>query len=180
MKTTPFTASIAATLLATLMCPAQEAPAGGPPPHPPQPVLEALDTDADGTISAEEIKAAAESLLALDADGDGALSLEELRPRPPEDAPEEKGKARRGPRGPVPPLLAVLDGDGDKALSADEIEAAPESLAELDKNEDGEITGRELHPPRGRREGPEGDEDGGRPAGPPPGGRGPGGPPRGR
>jgi Ca2+-binding EF-hand superfamily protein len=45
------------------------------------PVLNALDTDHDGVISAAEIAAAPTSLKALDKDGDGEISAAELRPR---------------------------------------------------------------------------------------------------
>lgn len=59
---------------------------GGPPPSP---LLATLDTDGDGTLSAEEIRASAETLKKLDADGDGTISAEELRPpRPPAPPPE--------------------------------------------------------------------------------------------
>lgn len=193
MKTT---CTIAAALLAALACHAQEEPQGPPPghpPHPPLPIFEALNTDGDDKLSADEIKAASEALRTLDSDGDGTISKDELRPKPPEAAdgegppPAGNGEAVRPPRGPVPPLMAVLDTDRDRELSTEEMDAAPESLAKLDKNEDGEITPRELHPPRRPRQGPpdEGDATGGseKPQGPPPGGRRPGGqgrPPGGR
>ncbi len=71
-----------------------------PPPkdkRPVPPVIHALDTDRDGTISAEEMETAPESLKSLDKNGDGELSPEELRPPgpPPGD--------RRGPKDPPPP-----------------------------------------------------------------------------
>jgi len=58
---------------------------GGPPPgdRPVPPLIKALDTDADGTLSAEELAAAPESLKTLDKNGDGELSPEEIHPRPP-------------------------------------------------------------------------------------------------
>ncbi|HEY1121400.1 MAG TPA: hypothetical protein VGE67_07350 [Haloferula sp.] len=148
--------TIAAALLATLACQAQDEKQGPPPgrpPHPPLPVFEALNTDDDEKLSAEEIKAASESLLTLDTDGDGKLSKEELRPKPPqgEEASKEEqegnsDKKARRPRGPVPPLMAVLDKDRDGELSKEEIEAAPEALAKLNKNNDGELTPKEIHP----------------------------------
>ena len=194
MKTTCTT--IAAALLAALACQAQDEkqgpPPGGRPPHPPLPLFEALNTDGDEKLSAEEIKAASESLRTLDTDGDGAISKEELRPKPPEGAPEggkppkddqgEDQKARR-PRGPVPPLLAALDKDRNGELSTEEIEAAPEALAKLDKNNDDELTPPEIHPRPPRPPKADGEEN---EQGPPPQGEGrrpgPGGgrPPRGR
>ena len=44
------------------------------------PAFSAINKDGDTTLSAEEIKGAAEALLTLDKDGDGELSAEELRP----------------------------------------------------------------------------------------------------
>ena len=43
------------------------------------PILAALDTDADGEISAAELAAAPMALKKLDRDGDGRLSEEEVR-----------------------------------------------------------------------------------------------------
>jgi EF hand len=75
----------------------QEKPEPMPEPEkrPAPPLIEALDTDADGTISAEELKNAPESLKQLDKDGDGALSPEEMHPKGhppqgPEDPMEEE------------------------------------------------------------------------------------------
>jgi hypothetical protein len=63
---------------------------GKPPGHrPPPPVIAALDTDKDGTLSAEELKAAPETLLELDINGDGKLSPEELHPHGPPPPPPD-------------------------------------------------------------------------------------------
>ncbi len=48
----------------------------------PGPLMEALDTDHDGVLSAEEIRRAPESLRALDRDRDGRIEGSELRARP--------------------------------------------------------------------------------------------------
>lgn len=61
---------------------------------PPNPLVEALDTDGDGVISADELKAASESLAKLDANKDGKLADDELRPRPPAG---DRGPDDRGP-----------------------------------------------------------------------------------
>lgn len=55
------------------------------------PVMQALDTNGDGELSAEELAAAGQSLQKLDKNNDGKLSREELRPTPP---------GRGGPGGP--------------------------------------------------------------------------------
>lgn len=56
-------------------------------------MIAALDTNKDGSLSAEELKAAPESLLGLDKDGDGELSPQELFPHgpPPPPPPHEDG-----------------------------------------------------------------------------------------
>ena len=56
---------------------------GGDRAHPVDPVMLALDADADGNLSGPEIAAAARSLAAIDANKDGKLTRDELRPLPP-------------------------------------------------------------------------------------------------
>ena len=76
-------------------------PPGGPNggrPRMASPLMEALDTNHDGTLDASEIKNATAALLKLDKNGDGKLTQEELRPaRPP------GGRGPGGPGGPVGP-----------------------------------------------------------------------------
>jgi hypothetical protein len=75
-------------------------PGGGR--RPPPPIIEALDLNHDGTISADEIARAPESLKKLDKNGDGQLTPDELRPpRPPSgprqnEAPKQNGQGQRG------------------------------------------------------------------------------------
>ncbi len=78
-------------------------PGGGPRGFrpPPPPIIQALDVDKDGELSADEIKAASENLLKLDKDQDGKLSHDETRPAPPPG--DEAGPGGRGPRGPGGP-----------------------------------------------------------------------------
>ncbi len=130
------------------------------PPIPP--LVDALDTDHDGIISADEIKAAPESLKTLDKNKDGKLTPDEFMGRPPGGPPPggpkdggDKKPAERpfpgqkppGPkdgdgkpqRPPPPPLVAALDADGDGVISAAEIANASAALLTLDKNGDGQL-----------------------------------------
>jgi EF hand len=58
-----------------------------------------------------------------------------------------------GHRPPPPVLLKALDGDKDGALSADEIANSSAALLELDKNEDGKLSPREISPPPPKHKG---------------------------
>jgi hypothetical protein len=145
---------------------------GGPPPrpgHPPvPPLVQALDRDEDGVISKYELKRATRALSKLDENRDGELTRDEVRPpHPPRDrenperhrprrdrdAPDDAGNEPEGKpdgqrQGPPPsPIFQALDADRDGAISDEELENAPEALAELDANEDGELTRDELRPP---------------------------------
>lgn len=55
---------------------------------------------------------------------------------------------------PPHPLLLALDADRDGSISPGEIKKAAQALRTLDRNQDGILSGQELHPPRGRRGGP--------------------------
>ena len=147
-------------------------PPDGPPPgggghRRPPPIIEALDANHDGIISADEIANASKALLALDKNGDGKLTMDELFGPPPggpdgdqagapngDQAPPPGddnggGKQRGGHRHPpIPPIFAALDTNGDGVLSADEIANAPKSLLKLDKNGDGQLTPDEYRPQR--------------------------------
>lgn len=75
-------------------------PPGGPEGHrPPPPIIEALDLNHDGVISADEIAKAAESLKKLDKNGDGQLTPDESRPPRP---PRHEGDDRQPPPGERP------------------------------------------------------------------------------
>jgi len=56
-----------------------------------------------------------------------------------------------GNRPPPPVLLKALDGDKDGSLSAEEIANSSTALLELDKNEDGKLSPREISPPPKRK-----------------------------
>lgn len=96
--------ALAASTISAFAQPAAPSDGSRPPGRPPTPPpIVALDTDRDGTISAEELKNATASLKTLDKDGDGALSPEELRP--PGPPPRENSNPQ-----PEPPPGA---GDGE-------------------------------------------------------------------
>ena len=82
----------------------QQNPNGqNPPPRPmppqPMPLLNALDIDRDGIISAEEIKTAPDALKKLDKNHDGKLTPDEyFGPRPDGPPPGDRGDGDRRPR----------------------------------------------------------------------------------
>lgn len=117
----------------------------GPPPHP---IIQALDTNGDFEISAEEIKNAAAALKKLDKNNDGKLSREELRPQfargrgrgpgaggpgfgPPAERREGEGGGRGRPLG---------RGDGTRPGPQQFIAR----IMEFDKNKDGKLSKEEL------------------------------------
>ena len=150
---------------------AMAGPGSGPPPNP---IVIALDTNRDGSLSADEIQSASKALLALDRNKDGALSRDETRPpgpfrpfgppppggsgTPPPPAEGDGPPPREG--GPPPnPLMVAIDTDGDGTLSAEEIERAPTTLRILDVDHDGRLSIEEIRPrmpngPRSPRGGP--------------------------
>ena len=102
---------------------------------PPMPIIQALDTNHDGIISAEEIANAPAALKTLDKNGDGQLTPDEYMPPrpqggpggpPPGDGAGPSGQGRH--HRPVPPIIAALDTNGDGIISADEIANASASL----------------------------------------------------
>jgi Ca2+-binding EF-hand superfamily protein len=89
------------------------------------PISAALDKDSDGSISAEELTQAVESLRGLDANKDGKLTLEEIMPRFPGGGP---GFGRGWPRMEKRELVPEFDKDGDGRLNQEERKNARESL----------------------------------------------------
>ncbi|BDS08580.1 hypothetical protein NT6N_36200 [Oceaniferula spumae] len=132
-------------------------PPHGPPPGggnggpegdgpPPPPIMEALDKDEDGSISKDELAAAAEALKSLDANKDGKLTADELAPEKPAGAKDDEKRGRRKPH--VPPIMKALDTDENGEISAEELEGAAKALQELDSNNDGELSKMETRPNR--------------------------------
>jgi hypothetical protein len=137
---------------------------GTPPPRPLPPLMAALDADTNHVISATEIANAPTALKTLDLNSDGQLTSDEIMPQRPDGAPG--GQNASGQKKFVPPIVAALDADSDGTISAAEIANSATTLATLDKNSDGQLTGDEImpRPPGGRGHGGRGG-----PGGPPPG-----------
>ena len=118
--------------------------------RPPNPVMEAIDKNKDGSLSADELKNAARALAALDKNKDGKIDREEMRPqfsrgqggRPDFRRPSEGGQGGRGEGRPG----ARPEGRGDDRRPG----ARPEGR-EDDRRPGTRPGGREN--PRGPREG---------------------------
>ncbi len=120
-------------------------------------LMEKLDTDSDGSLSAEEISKApddlAEKISGADSDEDGSVSLEELiaditkfegnRPQMPPPPPRSEDSAEDMASN----VIDELDTNKDGVLSIDEIIAGgekAEKILEADSDGDGQVTKDEL------------------------------------
>jgi Ca2+-binding EF-hand superfamily protein len=117
----------------------------------------ALDTNGDGTLDAGEIDAAPTVLTKLDKNADGQISADEIRPEfqggRERGGPEAEGRGRRGPEGQAAgnvieetvKTLMAFDANGDGKLSKSEL---PERMRGMfdraDKNKDGFLTADEI------------------------------------
>ena len=129
------------------------------------PLMQALDTDKNGELSAAEITAATAALKTLDKNNDGKLSAEELRPTPGEGGP---GGARAEGNAEAIARLLANDKNNDGKLSAEELpERMKGVMARADADKDGFVTKAELeqalNAPAQRREGGPRGERGERP-----------------
>jgi Ca2+-binding EF-hand superfamily protein len=97
-------------------------------------VLQALDTDHDGTVDLTEAKAAASRLFGkLDRDHDGTLDRRELRGRM------------------VSKEFAAADGDRDGTIDKNEyLAAVAKAFKSADRDNDGTLDAKELSSARGR------------------------------
>jgi Ca2+-binding EF-hand superfamily protein len=117
---------------------------GGPPPRL---VLQALDTDGDGQLSAAEIEAAPKSLLTLDKNHDGQITGEEYSPKL-----EDKTAAND-----LVTRLMLMDKNGDGVLTADEVPERMRPMFERgDANHDGKLTKDEIVAMSGKQADPQG------------------------
>ena len=120
----------------------------------PNPVLEAIDTDKNGELSAEEIANAATTLKTLDKNSDGKLDMVEMRPNF-----EGMGRGFGGPPGgsafggnqggdgseEMMNRLISMDANKNGKLEKDEVPERMQSMfSRADKNEDGAIDKEEM------------------------------------
>lgn len=130
------------------------------------PVLDAIDIDQNGTITADELARSADALAKLDKDGDGKLNREELRPNfGPGGGPRGRGPGRPGAANPddFVKRLMEMDRDSNGSLSKDEVPERMQGMFERgDANKDGALSEDEIRkmaaaqsgdPGRGERKG---------------------------
>jgi hypothetical protein len=144
----------ASSLVVSLTAQSEGGPRGGGPGHHGRPrgnpIVRAIDVDKNIVLSATELANASAAILALDTNADGIVSAAELRPLPPNPPARlenpnrpEKGPQHQRPRDPV---MLALDADQNGELSASEITNAAASLKALDDNEDGQLAREEFRP----------------------------------
>jgi hypothetical protein len=106
---------------------------------------DALDKDRDGKLSADELKAATESLKSLDRNSDGKLDAGEIGWPPQFGRRGGRGGFGRGGRGGGPPVdfgqrILSRDVNSDGKVTADELPRSMRRVVELaDKDKDGAI-----------------------------------------
>ncbi len=110
--------------------------------HPPRPVFEELDANADGVLSREEIEArGAARFAASDTDGNGSLSKEEIL------ASMERRKSERAERR-AERMIERLDANDDGMISQDELsevrKRGGDRFERIDANDDGSVSKEEF------------------------------------
>lgn len=106
----------------------------------PNPLLEAMDKDKDGSLSSEEIDNAVVALKTLDKNNDGKLDASEMRPNFQGPGPGGFGGGGQNDAGvnQMVERLIAMDADKDGKLSKEELpERLQSMLTRADKNEDG-------------------------------------------
>jgi Ca2+-binding EF-hand superfamily protein len=151
------------TRLATILFAAAALSSAQPGPPRQSPIIAAVDTDRDGTVSASELSGAARALSTLDKNHDGQLTEDEVRPQFGGGGGGDRGGERRGPQGgggsdDLLKNLMALDANSDGQLSKAEV---PERMQGLftrgDKDSDGVLSAAELKALAGSQRRPEGE-----------------------
>lgn len=114
-------------------------------------LLEALDANADGKVTQDEVPEGrqrffARALRQVDANGDKALDASELARlgKPDRAAQRRAGRRRTDSRARPTSLFQLLDRDRDGKLTQEELARAPRLLRRLDRDEDGRLSRREI------------------------------------
>jgi Ca2+-binding EF-hand superfamily protein len=103
------------------------------------PLLAALDTDGDGSLSAAEIANSPTALRALDTDGDGKLNYRECGLGGASDPASKQGDE-------MVKTYMAFDKNGDGKLQREEVPERMQGLFERgDANHDGVLTAEEIH-----------------------------------
>jgi Ca2+-binding EF-hand superfamily protein len=106
------------------------------------PLLQALDTDKNGELSAAEIAQASVALKTLDRNGDGKVGADELRPALPD---RERNVPRAESDADALNRLLAFDKNADGKLTAEELpERMRNVLVRADTDKDGAATKEEL------------------------------------
>jgi len=138
-----------------------EAPAAPPTPDEMVATLMRFDKNTDGKLAKAEMPERMQGMFErADSNHDGLLTAEEIKAaaaaQPPPTANRPGAEGRRGEGGregggpPRDPLFSALDKDGDGALSADEIAGSAAALRPLDKDGNGSLSLEEIFAGRGR------------------------------
>jgi Ca2+-binding EF-hand superfamily protein len=104
-----------------------------------------FDRNNDGKLVRDEVPDRMQGIFERgDSNKDGALTADELRAMA--RAQQTTSGGGRGGEGMRDPIFAALDTDHDNAISGEEITNAAAALKALDKNQDGKLTEDELRP----------------------------------
>lgn len=123
-------------MIVTAAATAQEKPAVQPPVRKQVPVVRALDTDQDGTISPAEIRNAPTALLALDLNHDGRLSMDEWRAAPDPRIKDSEQTVK---------WIMAFDANGDGKVSRAELPERLKSMIDrADTDKDGFLSPEEI------------------------------------
>lgn len=108
----------------------------------PERMFERLDSNGDGTITADEVPQDAQRILQLDRDGDGVITREEIsQGLPGGRLGQPRGMAPGGPGERAERMFEELDSNGDGRVTKDEVPDRMEQFLErFDRNGDGMVT----------------------------------------
>ncbi len=108
----------------------------------PERIFERLDSNGDGTITADEVPEQAQRILQLDRDGDGVITREEISQGLPGGRfGQPRGMAPGGPGERAERMFEELDSNGDGRVTKEEVPDGMEQFLErFDRDGDGMVT----------------------------------------